>query len=90
MLEVWFGVCLGLLLASSGALWYKFHTLETTINRSMNKVQESVEFPIDAIKDEISDTFHVKYECSNGSRSFAWRNFPDHANVGNEKVCTGC
>jgi hypothetical protein len=56
MLEVWFGVCLGLLLASSGALWYKFHTLESTINRSMNKVQESVEFPIDAIKDEISDT----------------------------------
>ena len=56
MLEVWFGVCLGLLLASSGGLWYKFHSLELKINDSINTVQESVDFPIEAIKDEIADT----------------------------------
>ena len=58
MLEVWFGVALGLLLASNIALWLKLDRCYHDLGRKLNDSQTVIEAKVDigSIKDEIADT----------------------------------
>ena len=58
MLEVWFGVALGLLLASNIALWLKLDRCYHDLGRKLNDSQTVIESKVDigSIKDEIADT----------------------------------
>ena len=58
MLEVWFGVALGLLLASNIALWLKLDRCYHDLGRRLNDSQTVIESKVDigSIKDEIADT----------------------------------
>jgi len=58
MLEVWLGVCLGLLLASNVALWLKLDKCQTVIQQiASNGGIEIPDMPnITEIKDEIIDS----------------------------------
>lgn len=58
MLEVWFGVALGLLLASNIALWLKLDRCYQDLGRRLNDSQTVIESKVDigSIKDEIADT----------------------------------
>ena len=58
MLEVWFGVALGLLLASNIALWLKLDRCYQDLGRKLNDSQTVIEAKVDigSIKDEIADT----------------------------------
>ena len=58
MLEVWFGVALGLLLASNIALWLKLDRCYHDLGRKLNDSQPVIESKVDigSIKDEIADT----------------------------------
>ena len=58
MLEVWFGVALGLLFASNVALWVKldrcYEDLHRIIDEGGKVIEQKVD--LDTIKDEIHDT----------------------------------
>jgi len=58
MLEVWFGVALGLLVASNVALWLKldrcYVDLHRIIENGSDKIEQTID--LDGIKDEIHDT----------------------------------
>ena len=58
MLEVWFGVALGLLLASNIALWLKLDRCYQDLGRRLNDSQTVIESKVDigSIKDEIAET----------------------------------
>ena len=58
VLEVWFGVALGLLLASNIALWLKLDRCYHDLGRKLNDSQTVIESKVDigSIKDEIADT----------------------------------
>jgi hypothetical protein len=58
MLEVWFGVALGLLLASNVALWLKLHNCYTTLTHLIKEKSAIVEKTVDMteIREEISET----------------------------------
>ena len=58
MLEVWFEVALGLLLASNIALWLKLDRCYHDLGRKLNDSQTVLESKVDigSIKDEIADT----------------------------------
>tara|TARA_Y100000004_G_C8954426_1_gene430133 strand:+ start:289 stop:618 length:330 start_codon:yes stop_codon:yes gene_type:complete len=58
MLEVWFGVCLGLLLASNVALWIKLNACHTGLIDAISKTGSIVENKIDMgeIREEIAAT----------------------------------
>jgi len=58
MFEVWFGVALGLLIASNVALWLKldrcYVDLHRIIENGSDKIEQTID--LDGIKDEIHDT----------------------------------
>jgi hypothetical protein len=58
MLEVWFGVSLGLLLASNVVLYLKLSSVSQELGRKLSQSQTVIEskVDIDSIKNEISDT----------------------------------
>lgn len=58
MLEVWFGVALGLLLASNIALWLKLDRCYQDLGRRLSDSQTVIESKVDigSIKEEIADT----------------------------------
>lgn len=58
MLEVWFGVALGLLIASNVALWLKLDRCYLDLHRMIKDGGKIIEqkVDIDGIKDEIHDT----------------------------------
>jgi hypothetical protein len=58
MLEVWFGVALGLLIASNVALWLKLDRCYLDLHRMIEDGGKIIEqkVDIDGIKDEIHDT----------------------------------
>ena len=58
MLEVWFGVALGLLLASNIALWLKLDRCYQDLGQRLNDSQTVIESKVDigSIKNEIADT----------------------------------
>jgi len=58
VLEVWFGVALGLLLASNIALWLKLDRCYQDLGRRLSDSQTVIESKVDigSIKDEIADT----------------------------------
>ena len=58
MLEVWFGVALGLLLASNIALWLKLDRCYQDLGRRLSDSQTTIESKVDigSIKDEIAET----------------------------------
>ena len=58
MFEIWFGVALGLLLASNVALWLKLHNCYTTLTSLIREKSAIVERSVDMteIREEISDT----------------------------------
>lgn len=58
MFEVWFGVALGLLIASNVALWLKLDTCYQTLTSLIKEKSAIVEKTIDMseIREEISDT----------------------------------
>jgi hypothetical protein len=58
VLEVWFGVALGLLLASNIALWLKLDRCYQDLGRRLNDSQTVIESKVDigSIKDEIAET----------------------------------
>ena len=58
MLEVWFGVALGLLLASNIALWLKLDRCYQDLGQRLNDSQTVIESKVDigSIKDEIAET----------------------------------
>ena len=56
--EVWFGVALGLLLASNVALWLKLDRCYNDLGRKLTDSQSTFESKVDigSIKEEIADT----------------------------------
>ena len=58
MFEVWFGVALGLLIASNVALWLKLDRCYTDLHRIIENGSDKIEqtIDLDGIKDEIHDT----------------------------------
>lgn len=58
MLEVWFGVALGLLLASNIALWLKLDRCYQDLGKLLTDSQSTIESKVDigSIKAEIADT----------------------------------
>ena len=58
MFEVWFGVALGILIASNVALWLKldrcYVDLHRIIENGSNKIEQTID--LDGIKDEIHET----------------------------------
>jgi len=58
MLEVWFGVALGLLLASNIALWLKLDRCYSDLHKILSDSQTVIESKVDigSIKDEIAET----------------------------------
>ena len=58
MLEVWFGVALGLLLASNIALWLKLDRCYSDLHKILSESQTVIESKVDigSIKSEIADT----------------------------------
>lgn len=58
MFEVWFGVALGLLLASNVALWLKLHNCYAALSTLIREKSAIVEKTVDMseIREEIADT----------------------------------
>lgn len=58
MFEVWFGVALGLLLASNIALWLKLDRCYSDLHKILSESQTVIESKVDigSIKSEIADT----------------------------------
>jgi hypothetical protein len=58
MLEVWFGVALGLLIASNVALWLKLHNCYSALSGLIREKSAIVEKTVDMteIREEIADT----------------------------------